>query len=57
MHYTSRWLVKYDKDNLVREVKLVYNPEEYRTMKNPKPLHTQKGVIKLLEKDKLKRGK
>ena len=28
MHYSSRWIVKYDDNNLVREVKLIFNPEK-----------------------------
>lgn len=55
MHYKSRWIVKYDKDDLVREVKLIFNPEEYRRMEKPRPLRTQEGLIKILEKDKEKR--
>ena len=53
-HYKSRWIVKYKKD-LVREVKLIFNPEEYRNMKNAKYLHTQEGLIKILENDKERR--
>jgi hypothetical protein len=49
LHYKSRWIVKYNKDNTIREVKLVYNPDEYRKMKRPRKLHTQKGLIKILE--------
>mgnify|MGYP003133603711 CR=1 FL=1 len=55
-HHSCRWIVKYDKDELVREVKLVYNPVEYRTGTNPRPLHTIKGLIKILENDKNKRN-
>jgi hypothetical protein len=40
----------------VREVKLVYNPIEYRTGPNARYLHTIKGVIKILENDKNKRN-
>ena len=29
-HYANRWIVKYDDEGLVREVKLIFNPEEYR---------------------------
>tara|TARA_R110002020_G_scaffold424388_2_gene633584 strand:- start:16192 stop:16398 length:207 start_codon:yes stop_codon:yes gene_type:complete len=57
MHYKNRWVVKYDKNNFIKEVKLIFNPEEYRTLRNAKPLHTQKGVIKILEKDKQNRIK
>ena len=56
MHYSNRWVVKYNEKELIKEVKLVYNPEEYRKFKNSKPLHTQNGVIKLLEHDKEKRN-
>ena len=49
-HYKCRWIVKYDDEGyLIREVKLIYSPEEYRNMKNSRKLHTQKGLIKILE--------
>lgn len=54
MHHSSRWIVKHQ-DDLIKEVKLIFNPEEYRNMKGAKQLHTQKGIIKILEKDKQKR--
>jgi len=54
MHYSSRWVVKYNED-LVKEVKLIYSPEEYRKFTDAKPLHTQDGLIKILENDKEKR--
>lgn len=57
-HYKNRWIIKYNlKEDTIREVKLVYNPEEYRNMKNARKLHTQQGVIKILEKYKNKHGK
>ena len=52
MNHNNRWIVKYDKDNKVREVKLIFNPEEYRKGKKARPLHTQNGLIKILEKNK-----
>jgi hypothetical protein len=54
MHYSSRWIVKWDKE-LIKEVKLIFNPDEYRLIKNAKPLHTQNGIIKILENDKERR--
>ena len=51
-HRDCRWVVKYSKDNSIREVKLVYNPVEYRTGSNARPLHTIKGLIKILENEK-----
>jgi hypothetical protein len=50
MHYSSRWIIKYDLNDKIREVKLVYNPEEYRQGKRARKLHTQQGLIKILEK-------
>ena len=55
-HHSCRWVVKYYDSKLVREVKLVYNPDEYRTGKQARPLHTIKGLIKILENDKNKRN-
>ena len=54
-HHSSRWIVKYDDDGLVREVKLIYSPEEYRSFKNARKLNTKEGLIKILENDKARR--
>jgi|TARA_Y100000310_G_scaffold235611_1_gene238680 hypothetical protein len=51
-HHSCRWIVKYDNNNRVREVKLVYNPVEYRTGPNARSLHTIKGLIKILENER-----
>ena len=56
MHYSNRWIVKYDKNDLVREVKLIYSPEEYRKSSKSKTLNTQEGLIKILENDKARRS-
>jgi hypothetical protein len=55
MHYSSRWIVKYDDDDLIREVKLIYSPEEYRESLRPRTLNTQEALIKILENDKKRR--
>ena len=63
-HCTScRWIVKRDSEtNLVREVKLVYNPDEYsrdnakRYGHKARKLYTRKGLITVLERDKKKRN-
>ena len=52
LHRSNRWIVKYDKNDKVREVKLIFNPDEYRQMKRPRELHTQKQLIKILTKNK-----
>ena len=56
MHYKSRWIVKYNAKELIREVKLIFDPEAYRKRENAKRLHTQKGLIKILEHDKERRN-
>ena len=55
-HYLSRWIVKYDDNKLVREVKLIYSPEEYRKSSRSRTLNTQEGLIKILENDKERRN-
>ena len=56
MHYKSRWVVKYNAKELIKEVKLIFNPERYRKRPNAKKLHTQKGLIKILQNDIEKRS-
>ena len=56
MHYSNRWIVKYDNNDLIREVKLIFNPEEYRKLSKARTLNTQDGLIKILENDKQKRN-
>ena len=56
MHYSERWIVKYDND-LIKEVKLIFNPEEYRKSSKSRTLNTQEGLIKILENDKERRLK
>ena len=55
LHYSNRWIVKYNDEDLVREVKLIFNPDEYRVNKRPRTLNTQEGIIKILENDKERR--
>ena len=55
MHHSNRWVIKFDDDDLVREIKLIYSPEEYRAFKKPRTLNTQEGLIKILENDKKRR--
>ena len=55
MHHSERWIVKYDDNDLIREVKLIFNPDEYRKALKPRTLNTQEGLIKILENDKKRR--
>ena len=56
MHHSTRWIVKYNDKDLIREIKLIYSPEEYRENKRLRTLNTQNGLIKILENDKIKRN-
>ena len=55
MHHSERWIVKFDDNDLIREVKLIFNPDEYRKALRPRTLNTQEGLIKILENDKKRR--
>ena len=55
MHHSERWIVKYNDNDLIREVKLIFNPDEYRKALKPRTLNTQEGLIKILENDKKRR--
>ena len=59
---SCRWVVKYNSDDIIREVKLVYEPSEYSKSNTKKygnkarKLHTREQVIAALEWDKEKRN-
>tara|TARA_R110002020_G_scaffold4709_1_gene20440 strand:+ start:6937 stop:7161 length:225 start_codon:yes stop_codon:yes gene_type:complete len=59
---SCRWVVKYNSDDIIREVKLVYEPSEYNKSNANKygnkarKLHTREQVIAALEWDKEKRN-
>ena len=52
---SCRWIVKYDKEELIREIKQVYKPSEYSKMNNPRELYNKNQLIKIIENDKEKR--
>ncbi len=55
---SCRWVVKYNSDDIIREVKLVYNPSEYskanakRYGNKARKLHNREQLIVVLENDK-----
>lgn len=53
----TRWIVKWDnsEEELVREVKLIWNPEQYKTFTRARKLKTKEELIKILENDKERR--
>ena len=46
-----RWIVKKDKNNLISEVKMIFEPQEYILSKNYKPMYGDKDLLKILEKE------
>ena len=52
MHPSVRWIVKFNSDNKIIEIKQLFNPEEYKSY-NPhkRKLYTQIELIKLLENE------
>ena len=40
-----RWIVKYDSNERIREIKQIFNPKEY----NKRKLLTQRQLIKIIE--------
>ena len=52
----NRWIVKYHKDGeTIREIKLIFNPKEYKARKDARPLYTTKRLIEILDNDKKNR--
>ena len=47
----ERWFIKLDNKGLIREIKQVFDPEEYKTIKNRRELLTKEELIEKLEND------
>ena len=49
-----RWIVKYDDQGKVKEVKQLFNPKEYSRINNKhnRPILDRENLIKILENDK-----
>ena len=45
----TRWFIKRDAKGKIREVKLVYDPEEYLKTKSPRELFNKEELISILE--------
>jgi len=57
--FSCRWIVKRDsKTDLIREVKLVYNPDEYSRINaktyghKARKLYNQEGLIEIMDTEK-----
>jgi|TARA_R100000781_G_scaffold114575_1_gene85764 hypothetical protein len=51
-----RWIVKKDKEGLIREVKCIFNPDEYSESLNARPMYGDRRLKEILIKDKEKRN-
>tara|TARA_R110002096_G_scaffold266497_1_gene460062 strand:- start:1618 stop:1827 length:210 start_codon:yes stop_codon:yes gene_type:complete len=49
-----RWIVKRDKEDKIQEVKMIYNPEEYKKSKNSRTMFGDRALIKILDNEKEK---
>jgi hypothetical protein len=54
-HPDNRWIVKFDSNGLVKEVKLIYNPKEYRKFKGKHQLINKEKLLAILDEDKANR--
>tara|TARA_R100000781_G_scaffold26044_2_gene19132 strand:+ start:473 stop:697 length:225 start_codon:yes stop_codon:yes gene_type:complete len=50
----NRWIIKRTPLGRIREVKLIFNPEEYKLQNKARQLHNQDDLINQLEFDKKK---
>ena len=50
-----RWIVKKDDKGLVKEVKCIFNPEEY-SKTSSRPMYGDKKLKEILVKDKINRN-
>ena len=46
-----RWIIKRNSDSSIREVKCIFNPDEYEKMKRSKPMVGDRKLIIELEKE------
>jgi hypothetical protein len=51
-----RWIVKKDKEGLIREVKCIFNPDEYSKSLNARTMYGDKRLKEILIKEKEKRN-
>ena len=49
-----RWIIKRNKKDNITEVKMIYDPNQYKTFKNSKPMIGDKVLLKILENEKKK---
>lgn len=47
-----RWIIKLNSNDIIKEVKQIFNPNEYKDLKNAKELLNKEELIKILENAK-----
>ena len=50
-----RWTIRRDKNDMLTEVKMIFNPDEYIHIKNAKKMYGDRELIKILTKEKQKK--
>ena len=51
-----RWIVKYE-NSKIKEVKQIFNPDEYKSNRNSREMYNRIELIKILENDKEKKSR
>jgi hypothetical protein len=46
-----RWIVKRNTDQTIKEVKMIFKPEEYIKLKASKTMYGDKALLKILEEN------
>ena len=52
MNKDNRWIVKHSSNGKIKEVKLIFDPIEYKKSNKARKLLTQKELINILEIEK-----
>lgn len=50
----SRWIVKYNSNGKIKEVKLIWDPEQYKTFSKSRELFNKSKLIKILQENERK---
>ena len=49
-----RWTIRRDSEDNLTEVKMIFNPDEYKESKKAKEMYGDRAIIKILIKEKQK---
>lgn len=51
-----RWTIRRDKKDKITDVKMIFNPDEYKQYPNSREMYGDKELIRILKKEKEKNG-